>query len=63
MVVLYSNHHEVLGFSNKNITIKFSLIFCFVALVDYRDTPIPDTYIGIGHFWWYWIDIGYNVSI
>ena len=28
-----------------------------------RDAPIPDTNIGIGHFWWYRISIGYSVSI
>jgi len=28
-----------------------------------RDAPIPDTYIGIGHFWRYRVSIGYSVSI
>jgi len=30
---------------------------------DYRDAPIPDTYIDIGHFWRDRVGIGYSVSI
>jgi len=38
------------------------IISCMHPIIP-RNTPIPDTYIGIGNFWWHRISISYSVSI